>query len=93
NSAATALAALFWSPWLGSALLAARGLMGAAGAAYLLAGAAHLSIALLEAGTPVYGHVDAALAGLGALLLRAARRGRRVATLSAGVPPPHSELL
>ncbi|MGV4852127.1 PepSY-associated TM helix domain-containing protein, partial [Burkholderia pseudomallei] len=52
-----------------------------------------LSIALLEAGTPVYGHVDAALAGLGALLLRAARRGRRVATLSAGVPPPHSELL
>ncbi|AFI68915.1 pepSY-associated TM helix family protein [Burkholderia pseudomallei] len=98
----TALAALFWSTWLGSALLAARvrdraalarGLMGAAGAAYLLAGAAHLSIALLEAGTPVYGHVDAALAGLGALLLRAARRGRRVATLSAGVPPPHSELL
>ncbi|RIV61346.1 PepSY domain-containing protein, partial [Burkholderia pseudomallei] len=55
--------------------------------------AAHLSIALLEAGTPVYGHVDAALAGLGTLLLRAARRGRRVATLSAGVPPPHSELL
>lgn len=96
-----ALAALFWSTWLGSALLAARvrdraalvrALMGAAGAAYLLAGAAHLSIALLGAGVPVYAHVDAALACLGASLLRAARRPRRVAAQSAGLPPPRSEL-
>ncbi|TGB27891.1 PepSY domain-containing protein, partial [Burkholderia thailandensis] len=87
--------------WLGSALLAARvrdraalvrALMGAAGAAYLLAGAAHLSIALLGAGAPVYAHVDAALACLGASLLRAARRPRRVAAQSAGLPPPRSEL-
>ncbi|AIO70448.1 PepSY-associated TM helix domain-containing protein [Burkholderia oklahomensis] len=90
-----ALETLFWSIWIGSVALAAcvrdraallRGLLRAAGAAYLLAGAAHLSIALVEAGAPAYWHIDALLAGLGALLMRAAQRPRRGVPQSAGLP-------
>ncbi|WP_431824568.1 PepSY-associated TM helix domain-containing protein [Burkholderia sp. F1] len=90
-----ALAALFWATWGSAAALAAcaadraallRRLMRAAGGAYLLAGATHLSIALLGAGAPVYWHIDVSLAAFGVLLLRAARRPNRATSRPARLP-------
>ncbi|MCA8432655.1 PepSY-associated TM helix domain-containing protein [Burkholderia seminalis] len=90
-----ALAMLFWAVWAGAIAVAARAadraawlrvLMRAAGAAYGLAGATHCALALLGAGAPVYGWIDAALVVFGVLLLRAARRPRRDAMPAARVP-------
>ncbi|RQR50858.1 PepSY domain-containing protein [Burkholderia sp. Bp9126] len=90
-----ALGLLFWATWGGSVLLAIcardraallRVLLRIAGAAYLLAGALHLSIALRDAFAPVYWHIDALLAGLGALLWRSARRPPRGAPQSSRLP-------